>query len=114
MPLPTLKVVTDTPESDNGDTDESPSPAPSVSSRSDSAAAATAPATMAGHDTQEVRRSATDAASASTTSSSTTIAMGVSSPQGKRGSLSPRAQGSPRDQMFCLFDKRAFREKVPG
>ena len=46
MPVPTLKEVAETPESDHGDTDESPMPAPKAIKSRVRAHAATAPAAM--------------------------------------------------------------------
>src|SRR6476660_8713709 len=54
MPAPILKVVADTPESDQGEMAESPSAEPSATSISVKAAAVTEPAAIAGHETPEV------------------------------------------------------------
>src|ERR1700686_541967 len=53
MPAPTLKVVDDTPELDQGEIDDNPVPAPKAIRTKLSAAAAPAPAATAAHDTAE-------------------------------------------------------------
>src|SRR5579864_1541974 len=60
MPVPSLKVEAETPESDQGDTADRPIPAPKATSSRVSAAVATAPAATAPQDTPELCRSITD------------------------------------------------------
>jgi hypothetical protein len=54
MPAPTLNVVIETPESDQGETAEKPIPAPKAKSIRVRAAAATAPAATAAHETADM------------------------------------------------------------
>src|SRR6266852_5209380 len=54
MPAPTLNVVIETPESDQGETAENPIPAPKAKSSKVKAAVATAPAATAAQETADI------------------------------------------------------------
>jgi hypothetical protein len=69
MPVPTLKVVADTPEFDQGETADSPMPAPKATKARVKAAAATAPAATAAHETADAVDSSSVADATPTTRS---------------------------------------------
>src|SRR5450755_776931 len=103
MPAPTLNVVMEIPESDQGETADKPMPAPNAISSRANAADATAPAATAAHDIADICASSAIICTSSDTMLGSEVCDRVCIAISPRGAKSLRGPCAPTPHNRCYI-----------